>query len=63
MIELSSFLIFSSIELTGLALLIAQIFKKIKPRRFLIWLGWGLFAGGLGAKIILYAIEIAKGNP
>ena len=62
MIDFVSFLIFSSIELTGMALLFAQLFKKIKPHPFLIGLGWGLFAGGLGIKLILYGIEIANGN-
>jgi len=62
MIDFVSFLIFSSIELTGMTLLFFQVFKKIKPHPILIGLGWGLFAGGLGIKLILYGIEIAKGN-
>ena len=63
MIGFVTFLILSSIEITGIALLFAQLSKKIKPHPFLIGLGWGLFGGGLGIKVILYGIEIAKGNP
>jgi len=62
MIDFATFLLFSLIEITGMALIFAQVFKKIKPHPFLIGLGWGLFGGGLGIKVILYGIEIAKGH-
>ena len=63
MIDFATFLILSSIEITGMALLFTQVFKKIKSHPFLIGLGWGLFGGGLGIKLILYGIEIAKDHP
>lgn len=62
MVEFTTWLLLSSIEVFGMIFLFAQLSKKIKTTQFRRRLGWGFFAGGLGIKIILYAIEMASGH-
>jgi len=56
--EFYFWLILSSIELIGIIFLFAQLMKKIETNRFRVILGWSMFAGGLGVKLILYGIQL-----
>lgn len=51
-------LILSSIEVIGIVFLFAQLSKKIKTSKFRVKIGWSMFAGGLGIKVILYGTEM-----
>jgi len=60
LVEFTTWLLLSSIEVFGMLFLLAQLSKKIKTTQFRRRLGWGFFAGGIGVKIILYGIGIAS---
>ena len=62
LVEFLAWLLLSSIEVFGMLFIVAQLSNKIQRSQFRLRLGWGFFAGGLGVKIILYALEIASGN-
>ncbi len=57
--EFQVWLILSSIEIIGVVFLFAQLMKKIETSRLRVIIGWSMFAGGIGIKIILYGIEMA----
>jgi len=56
--ESQVWVILSSIEVIGIVFLFAQLSKKIETNQFRIRVGWGMFAGGLGVKLLLYGIEM-----
>jgi len=62
LVEFLAWLILVSIEVFGIALIFAQLSKKIQHSSFRMRVGWGFFAGGLTVKIMLYVIEIISEN-